>query len=754
MNRDSSGILKVESTYKFFREAKKNEIINNILFFTALGLFFTQSTLSISMLSLTGEWWKLITLLKKVCILLGLLKIALDIIEEKYDLKTLFFVILLTTFQCILYFKTENLSLLILWIFILAAKGIEFDKIIEYSFYVNTFLMLFVAASSLFGIVENRIYLRDDGDYRYSLGYQYTTNIANLYMHMIIMYVYWKKKKISIISIIALMVVNVAIYTLTDTRNAFGIGCFILIGAVILKYSDYFSRTHKWISYIYIGSVPLFALASVCATALYNENKSWLSFMNSFFNGRLELGKKGIEQYGISLFGNNIEWIGGGVIYEIKQKAYNYVDSSYVQILLEFGIVALIVACIYFVSLNVKAVKNKDVWFGLAVFLIALHSILDPQLIWLDFNPFLLYGLSKARNREKDTNSTISSGVDKKKSILIASVSAGILALIIFYGSELINMVRTWMNMYRFYEAGRQKYFVLFFILASGIMICFIKNMGKRKFKNQILISVCIFLMGSGYCAVLFMTDRKLEYYENDIQKGVDLIKTLERQGNQIDAVYVEDIPYCYQKKLKGITVVAGIMPNQDDNAVVFAKKGNYYKTLYDKQYTGSLLYNKEFVFVKNEKFKQDMEQQGYDLKSYYDGVESVDLESLARMNGLSMELLENGQAAMIVNGENQSLIHGPYLTAYKGKLKVTYELTLLDTNINAGEIATIRISSDYGSNVIAVRGLNKEEFDETGKLTVSMTQDIPDSANVEFLLLANGYSKVAVSGITYQIVE
>lgn len=754
MNHGSKGGLKIKSAHYILSEEKSYEKISNILFFTALGLFFVQKTLSISMLNLTGEWWRLTELTYKACILLSFIKIALDIIKEKYDLKTLFLTTFFSVLPCIWYMKTGNSSMFILWVFILAAKGIEFDKIIQYSFYINVYLMLFVVASSLFGIVENRIYVRSNGEYRYSLGYQYTTNIANLYMHMIIMYVYWKKKKISIISIFVLMVINIAIYRLTDTRNAFGIVCLILIGAVILKYSDYFSRPHKWINYIYICSVPFFALVSVCATALYNSNITWMNFMNGLFSGRLQLGKVGLEQYGIKLFGNKIEWVGGLIDFEINKKSYNYVDSSFVQILLEFGVIALVMACIYFTGLNRKAIRHKDVWFGLAVFLIALHSILDPQLMWLEYNPFLLYGLSKGWNREKNAATAIPIEGDRKKWILNVSLIVCILTLIIFYGTELINIIRTWMNMYHFYAVERQKYFILFFILASGIILCIVKNFGERKIINRLLIGGCVFLMVVGYFSVLFMIGRKQKDYQHDIRAGVDLVKKLEKQGNQIDVVYVEDIPYCYQKELKGNSVVAGWLPKKNENAVVFAKKGNYYNTLYNNEYYGCLLYDKEYVFVKDEKLKQGMKQQGIELKKYYDGIESVDLEKLAKINNLSMVSLDSGEAAMIINGENQSLIHGPYVNIYQCKLKVIYELTLIDTNIDTGEIAKVQISSDYGGNVIVVRGINKEEFDESGKLTVSMIQDIPNSANMEFLLLANGYSKIAVTGVNYQIVE
>ncbi|WP_077612291.1 hypothetical protein [Clostridium sp. Marseille-P2415] len=751
---ESCRISNLKSAYYLILETKNLKKIGNILFFTALGIFFIQSTLSISMLNLTGDWWKLTLLLKKVCILMAFLKIALDIVEEKYNLKTLFVITFISTFQCVLYLKTENLTMVTLWVFILAAKEIEFDQIIKYSFYVNVYLMLFVVASSLFGVVENRIYLRFNGDYRYSLGYQYTTNIANLYMHMIIMYVYWKKKKISIVSMIVLMLINVVIYRLTDTRNAFGIGCIVLIGAFVLKISSYFSKPHRWINYIYIWSIPFFAFITVCMTSLYNQNISWMNSMNIFFNDRLNQGKLGIEQYGIDLFGNKIEWVGGGIIYEINQKAYNYVDSSYVQFLLEFGLIAFLLACIYFMKLNDRAIKKKDVWFGMSVFLIASHSILDPQLMWLEFNPFLLYGLSKAWDGEYYKDNALKAAVDKKNGILINFLLVGILILTIFYGSELSGMIRTWMNMYQFYAADRQKYFVLFFIIMSGIVICIGLNIGKKKIRNRILVGGCVLLMGVGYCSIIFMIAQKQKDYEKDIQAGIHLIEELENQGNQFDAIYVEDIPYCYRKLLKGVPVIAGTMPKQNENAIVFAKKGNYYKTLFNNNYFGSLLYDKEYVFVKNEKLKQGIMQQGVDLKQYYDGIETVDLKNLAKMNDLPMILLKNGQTAMEVTGEEKSLVHGPYLTVYKGKLKVTYELTLLETNIDTGEVAKARISSDYGKNIIALRDINKGEFNENAQLTISMIQDVSDSANMEFLLFANGNSKIAISAVKYQIVS
>ncbi|WP_349946246.1 hypothetical protein ABFV83_19390 [Lacrimispora sp. BS-2] len=725
----------------------------NLLFFMSLSIFFFQNTLGVSVLNLVGDWWRLTLFLKKICVFIAVLKIALDMAACRYDLKEFCVITVISVLQYVIYLKTGNMAMVVLWVFILAAKDVDFDLIIKYSFIINVYLMVFVVTSSLFGIVEDRIYIRANGAYRYSLGYQYTTNIANLYMHMIFMYVYWKKKRISIVSMILLMIVNVLIFRLTDTKNAFAMGCMVLIGAFIIKVSVYFSKPHKWINWVYLCSIPFFAVVSVVVTSFYNKDVSWMNTINNILSGRLKLGYEGIKQYGIGLFGNKIEWVGGGFIYEIENKSYNYVDSSYVQFLLEFGMIALILACIYFIKLNYKAIKRKDVWFGLSMFVIAVHSISDPQLMWLECNPFLLYGLSKSYEMSDGTE-TSSLMPESWKKVINKCLMIGAFIAALYFSYRICRIIRTWMTMYQFYEVERQKYFILFYIILAGIITCAGINIGKVKIINRLFTAGSILTISIGFCLILYMITEKQTDYQKDIEKGIDLVENIKAQGIRLDSVYVDDIPYCYERKLKNVSVIMGKMPQKGENAIVFTKKGNINQFLYNHQYYGSLLSNKEYVFVSSEELKGEIERQGFDLKRYYDGIESVNLKSLARINRLPIIYLENGKKAIEVNGNEESLIYGPYLTIYKGKLKVTYELTLLDTDVGVGEVAKARISSDYGQNIMTYRSIDKEEFNDKNQLTVSMVQDIGDSANMEFLLFAVGKSKIAISSIIYQIIS
>ena len=66
---------------------------------------------------------------------------------------------------------------------------------------------------------------------------------------------------------------------------------------------------------------------------------------------------------------------------------YNYVDCAYLNILINYGVIVLLILCIGFMFIG-KGVKEKNTC--IVIIFLAIHSITDPQLIELMYNPFLL----------------------------------------------------------------------------------------------------------------------------------------------------------------------------------------------------------------------------------------------------------------------------------------------------------------------------------------------------------------------------
>jgi len=148
-----------------------------------------------------------------------------------------------------------------------------------------------------------------------------------------------------------------------------------------------------------IGKITLTAgiLIPIILTYFYNANSKFFQILNVSLTGRLSLGHKALSLYGVHMFGQRIDW-------ELQQRAtsvfdnYLYVDSSFVNILLHYGVILLVVIWYSFYQLNKRGHFNTV---EMLVFIVLiLHSMFDPQFFELMYNPLLLLmGISWSKYR-------------------------------------------------------------------------------------------------------------------------------------------------------------------------------------------------------------------------------------------------------------------------------------------------------------------------------------------------------------------
>ena len=281
-----------------------------------------------------------------------------------------------------------------LWLIMCCAKDISFKKIISISLITSMAILTILFLLSMFGIVENRTYIRSDGTVRNSLGFQYTTTAPNMFITAVLMYMLLASE-IKWAEVISLFWINLFLYFTTDTNSAFLVVSFSLIGYLIIR-SGGFSRFISVIV-LYASTIAAPAAFALCIVLqkLYLRGGEKIEKLNEIVTNRLRLAKSALESYKINAFGQEIEWIGGVNQYEEERKAYNYVDSSFIQYLLNFGVVYIILTMVLYVWYGIKALKHKNVMLAFIFIVIIVHSIFDPQLMWLEYNPFLIYAFAK-----------------------------------------------------------------------------------------------------------------------------------------------------------------------------------------------------------------------------------------------------------------------------------------------------------------------------------------------------------------------
>lgn len=282
--------------------------------------------------------------------------------------------------------NTGLFRIMFIVLFIIGAGNLNRKDLIKISFITECVLMIFILLSYASGFLPNEIILRQDGSPRYYLGYNYTTLSANYFFHMVLMYIYIKQGKLKLFGYVLIVLLNFFFFFTTDTKTIFAM-IFLILGAVF--FTERVSI--KWIDNIWVCKILhyiffIFAFISIEGILAFRWESTFFTRINNIMTNRLSLGQQAYDLYGISFLGQLITWntdFNGTV-------PYLYVDCAYMNVAINYGIIVLFLLCAGFTYIMGRALKEKDIMLLIVGFFLAAHSISDPQLYMMWYNPFLL----------------------------------------------------------------------------------------------------------------------------------------------------------------------------------------------------------------------------------------------------------------------------------------------------------------------------------------------------------------------------
>lgn len=327
-----------------------------------------------------------LAIIRNVCYLLLLLKLFLDFFAKSFSIKELFFIASISFLFLISTVIVKNKNLLIFFTFIVGANNISLKKIIKWSLITHIVAMLFIIGTTYIGIIQNNVIIQGHRN-RESLGFLYPTTGAHYGLYVILKWLYVRRNKINWFEILAALLAAGFLYWKTDTRSPFMLSIIVISGGVVLKYVDILRRYHKLYSLIAIMCVPVACIAFLIIAYKFSWENVFIANLNRIINGRLNLAHDGLMNYGISLFGQHIVWIGG---IPGPGEVYNYVDSSYAMLLINYGIVIFTIVMLWAEVCSIQIVRQKDTYMAFIWTIIAIHAICDPQFFWIGFNSFLM----------------------------------------------------------------------------------------------------------------------------------------------------------------------------------------------------------------------------------------------------------------------------------------------------------------------------------------------------------------------------
>lgn len=302
---------------------------------------------------------------------------------------------------------TRQKRLLFLLLVVISSYDTDEDELLSGLWIMQVVLMGFVVLLSAFGFLENYAVAREKV-YRYSLGFLYTTNLAQLILFSTLLRFYLKRFKIGIDELIFVQLLNILTYGITYSRTEFLFLEIIIIITAVYSNRGLNQKIIKKFSEFSIYTYPIYPILSVFLVLVYPLG-GILKKVNYLLSNRLYQTYDVIRKNGVSIFGKEIEFIGQGIVDKLKHGTHivsNFVDNEYIQLMLSHGVLFAIVLVILLNFMLFKIYKRKEYKKLLVCLVYLLFGILNPRILNLVYSPipFILFVeiIRALKNKEKE----------------------------------------------------------------------------------------------------------------------------------------------------------------------------------------------------------------------------------------------------------------------------------------------------------------------------------------------------------------
>ncbi len=359
-------------------------------------------------------------------------------------------------------YSNDALIFLITAVAVAGAVKVNADHILTAGIIGNAIMVInniYVSIIRTDGVFEN-LYSRNDflwfgknEFYFHRMNNRSSTDWAAHYFWAIIAYLWIRGKKLTWGEVFAVGGLDILVYALTGSNTSLICITFAWFAAVVFKL-DLMRKKHsangsqevgrkdnvfvlsirKIISFCSRYSFVILALLMVLLAVLYDIGNPLFYRLNLILHERLALGQRGMIENGVHLFASGVEVYGN---FSIVDDFYNFMDSSYLSVLVRMGIIPFV---FYLGSMTAVQLKHKKYLFGAVLLAVcALSCFEEHHLAEVPYNFFVLL-LFADFDKAKTGDET--AAVRKKSKNLIGIIAPVILGVVFIASAVCISYPR------------------------------------------------------------------------------------------------------------------------------------------------------------------------------------------------------------------------------------------------------------------------------------------------------------------------
>lgn len=297
-------------------------------------------------------------------------------------------VFIIITFLCAL--LIDNTMIILYFLMIVLSGSQDFNKVCKSLFIINISLVFLVVMLYLVGILDDNVVIEGDR-IAHSMGFAYYSTLAYYYFSLFISGYYLisgkRKEAKKLLWLLTGCLLNVVIFKITTVRLAFICVCLFVVLAIfidLLNILKYFKVN------LFIATVmyPFMFFLSILLPFIYTKNNILIKF-DALLNGRLKFSHMAFERYNVTLLGQLIVTDPGGLD-ENGLNTYFYIDSGYISLLLQNGLILCLIVLIMYTLISRYAVKTNNKALFIWCIMICVFSFVNNIIINAVMNPLLI----------------------------------------------------------------------------------------------------------------------------------------------------------------------------------------------------------------------------------------------------------------------------------------------------------------------------------------------------------------------------
>lgn len=274
------------------------------------------------------------------------------------------------------------------FLLIVGAGTIDFKKLLKVFICFSSITLISTILLNMLKVIPSVVLLLD-GRLRNSLGFYYVSFASAIMFFYICAYLIYRGINITYKELIALVIADIFVFSYTKTNNPFILSIFFIIYVVIYKITNQRILTKFRILKFISGFI--FPLSFIFLLWLLRKAPvSFFNQMNKLVSYRLSFSIGALDNYGIKPLGQKILMITTDALGGFGGDNYNYIDSFYIQNLIINGWIFIIFVLWGYTVIAFRAIQEKKEILVMALIVLALHAMFDPQLFWTWYSPFSL----------------------------------------------------------------------------------------------------------------------------------------------------------------------------------------------------------------------------------------------------------------------------------------------------------------------------------------------------------------------------